>query len=285
MLKNFYYDNTMMIKKNVPVSVVIPCYCCADTISRAVGSIIKQTVSPVEIFLVEDGSPDNGETLKQLYLLEKEYSRFIHIEIIALDLNMGPSAARNKGWCRATQKYIAFLDADDSWDCEKVNIQYEYMSQNPSIVLSGHLCRAPGDLTHQSLDSLYSNPSVTFLNKKSVLLRNPFSTPSVMLKKDVSFRFAEDKKRAEDFLLWQEIICSGGEAVRLDCCLASIHKARYGESGLSSQLWAMEKAELDNYERLKKSGKISVGVSVMLKFYSFMKYLKRCVKVWLTSGE
>jgi len=51
----------------VPVSVVIPCYCCADTIGRAVESVMAQTILPAEMWLVEDGSEDGGRTIAVLY--------------------------------------------------------------------------------------------------------------------------------------------------------------------------------------------------------------------------
>lgn len=56
---------------HVPVSVVIPCYCCEGTIERAVGSVMKQTALPVEIFLVDDASPDHGRTLNKLRQLQE----------------------------------------------------------------------------------------------------------------------------------------------------------------------------------------------------------------------
>ncbi len=50
----------------VPVSVVIPCYCCEDTIERSVVSVMNQTGLPIEVILVDDASPDQGRTLSKL---------------------------------------------------------------------------------------------------------------------------------------------------------------------------------------------------------------------------
>ena len=58
----------------VPVSVVIPCYSCAGTIGRAVESVVAQTALPAEVWLVEDGSPDDGRTLATLHQLQQHHS-------------------------------------------------------------------------------------------------------------------------------------------------------------------------------------------------------------------
>ncbi len=57
----------------VPVSVVIPCYRCADTIERAMESVMAQTVAPTEVRLVEDGSGDDGRTLAMLYIIRQDW--------------------------------------------------------------------------------------------------------------------------------------------------------------------------------------------------------------------
>jgi len=124
----------------VPVSVVIPCYCCEDTIERAVVSVMSQTALPGEVILVDDASPDHGRTLSKLQELQERFRDKTHIEIIALKNNSGPSVARNAGWGTATQPYIAFLDADDAWHTQKLEIQYEWMKEHPEIALTGHKC-------------------------------------------------------------------------------------------------------------------------------------------------
>ncbi|MDR9769531.1 glycosyltransferase family 2 protein [Acetomicrobium sp.] len=124
----------------VPVSVVVPCYCCEDTIERAVVSVMSQTALPGEVILVDDASPDHGRTLSKLQELQERFRDKTHIEIIALKNNSGPSVARNAGWETATQPYIAFLDADDAWHPQKLEIQYGWMKEHPEIALTGHKC-------------------------------------------------------------------------------------------------------------------------------------------------
>jgi len=264
--------------ETVPVSVVIPCYRCEDTAERAVLSVVQQVSRPAEIILIDDASPDAGKTLNKLRALQKKFADDLHIEVIALEKNGGPAAARNAGWNRASQPYIAFLDADDSWLEQKLQIQYGWMCEHPNVAMSGHICGNPA--SSASGESL-SEWSVTSIGKSSVLLSNPFSTPSVLLKRDLPFRFENGKTYAEDFLLWQQIVCAGYPVVRLDVVLAELHKAPYGEGGLSSHLWAMERAELDNYRRLRKSGCIAGRLALALSVFSLMKFVRRLLLVML----
>src|SRR5574340_1082572 len=120
-----------MIDERAPVSVVIPCYCCSETIGRALVSIASQTMLPQEVILVEDASPDGGETLGKLRHLAGEYGETFIVKVIALKENCGAGSARNRGWEAAGQPYIAFLDADDAWHPKKIELQYSWMCEHP----------------------------------------------------------------------------------------------------------------------------------------------------------
>ena len=99
------------MKPVVDVSVVVPCFACAGTIERAVASVAAQTCRPLELILVNDASLD--ETAACLQRLHDQYPEWVHV--VHLAVNVGAGEARNAGWSVAKGKYIAFLDADDSW--------------------------------------------------------------------------------------------------------------------------------------------------------------------------
>lgn len=261
------------IKTLVPVGVIIPCYRCALTIRRAVGSVFAQSVIPAEIILVEDCSGD--ETLVALQELEEIYPG--QVKIIQMQSNQGAASARNAGWAVATQPYIAFLDSDDSWHPDKLRIQFGYMSENPNVALSGHQCA----LFQSSIMEMKvpKNWNIKNISARSLLFRNSFSTPTVMLKSDVSLRFQEGKRCAEDLLLWQEIAFLGLKVVRIETILAYVHKPLYGASGLSAQLWEMEKGELKNFVSLRESSSIGLFIFVIATFFSFIKFIKRFILV------
>jgi len=258
------------------VSVIIPCYCCSDTIERAVDSVANQTQLPKQLILVDDGSPDEGETLQILNFLKDKYSKYFQIDVISLDKNQGVSVARNTGWDIATQTYIAFLDADDSWHPQKIELQHQWMMNHRECVLSGHYC----GIWENSKDNIEALPKdVTRIEKLSMMLKNPFSTPTVMLKRDIPFRFRVESLYAEDYLLWQQVLYSGNMVVRIELELAYVHKGLYGDDGLSSHMWAMEKADVLNYWILYTKSLINALTALILTVYSSMKFLRRLLLI------
>lgn len=96
------------------ITVVIPLYNRADCIRRTVQSILEQTLLPAEIVIVDDGSPDNSAEVVQS--IGSPLIRLLRQE------NRGVSAARNRGIHAACTDYVAFLDADDEWLPEHVEV-------------------------------------------------------------------------------------------------------------------------------------------------------------------
>lgn len=266
-----------MIKESVSVSVsvVIPCFRCASTIGRDVDSKLAQTVRPVEVILVDDASGD--EALEILNDLERTYKTWI--KVISLPFNLGAAGVHNEGWRIATQPYIAFLDANDSWHLRKIEIQYEYMNRHPQAMLCGHRCVLLND--REVPPALPENPQVVAIKRLGLLFHNPFATPSVMLRRDMPWRFQMGKHYAEDWLLWQKIVYAGAEVIRIDSPLAYVHKPFYGASGLSASLWRMEKEEIADFLQLFRSGQISAVICSAAIIYSILKYIRRLVVVRL----
>lgn len=262
----------------VPVSVVIPCYKSGATIERAVRSVQKQWCLPQEIILVDDASGDGSlSTLRELAV----DSTVVPVRVIALDRNLGAASARNVGWNLAQGDYIAFLDSDDAWLPSKIQIQYGYMQQHPAVHATGHL-----HLVATIDDSLpevatLSAVSARQIGRWEILLRNPFITPSMMVRRKLGLRFREGRRFMEDHLLWQEMVLSGLSVERLALPLAVIHKASFGESGLSAQLVSMQRGDLENYRVLREAGYTSGAIAMFLRCYSRIKFLRRLMVVAL----
>lgn len=253
-----------------PVTVVVPCYRCAKTIGRALLSVINQTLCPAEIILVDDGSAD--DTLLVLRNLEKEYSG--RVRILRLQKNEGVAHARNAGWAEATQPYVAFLDADDAWHPKKIEIQYRYLEIHNNAVLCGHKHRILKGQIDQP-DWKVGECRVRQISKLSLLLSNPFITPSVMIKRDVPYRFLDGRRHMEDHLLWMQIICAGLPVISHSAELAAIYKPHFGASGLSSEIHDMESADLENYRMLYQQASINLMQLISLTVYSLLKYFRR----------
>ena len=264
--------------EHAPIAVVIPCYLCADTIERALASVMEQTVLPTEVWLIEDGSPDGGRTRTKLHELEKRYTaEGVQIRVVALEQNIGAGAARNTGWNAATQPYIAFLDADDAWHPRKLEIQYGWMNDHPDAVMTGH-----GWTWVDSSPPLTTEPPqgrAWRVSKRRQLLSNPFCTPTVMLHRELPYRFTETRSGPgwvlEDAELWLRIILDGNNAWRLNATLTNIYKAPFGEDGLSGHLWEMARGEIVAYQRQVHEGRLHWLTFGLVVPWLLTKYLRR----------
>lgn len=268
------------LTETVAVSAVIPCYRCTETIERAIASVVQQTQRPAELILVEDGSGD--DTLSVLQRLAESHTDWI--KIIALPENQGSANARNVGWNAATQPYVAFLDADDAWHKEKMTIQYAYMNTHPSVVLSStqyKVIKQADELPDWSIPECQAQS----FSKWSWLLSNRFCASSTMIRRDVQQRFAQHQRYSEDYRLWLELVCRGHSVTKLSAELTAFYKELFGAGGLSSHLWAMEKAELGNYQYLYQAKYIGFLTYLFLCCYSLLKFLRRLVISWRNSNE
>jgi len=264
-----------------PVSVIVPCYRCKGTIRRAIESLARQTTTPAEVILIDDASGDG--TLELLMDLRREFGES-WVRVIALQENSGAASARNAGWDAATEKYIALLDADDAWHPRKVEIQCAFLEAHPEVSVCGHAYRRLNE-GEKGDDPALDRPGFGVVSFGMLLLSNRFVTPSVMIRRDVPFRFLEGRRHMEDHLLWLEIASSGRRLAYLTQVLAFTYKAAIGASGLSAHAWEMRKAELANLWRLYRAGRIGLLATVALSGYSLAKHGVRSVLLAVGLGR
>ena len=261
-----------IVSSYLPVSVIIPCYRCAVTIERAVDSVLNQTQVPEEIILVDDFSDDGSATISYLKNLKQKYQKF-SIQILSLEKNQGPGSARNEAWKIASQPYIAFLDADDSWYPNKLELQYSWMKSHPEVLLTAHSSIQLFNDSHQKQFNHCKN--FYPLNIIKLLFFNCIPTRSVMLKREIQYRFSPGKRYAEDYLLWLSIALDRHPIYFLGLPLSYSYKNEFGDSGLSSHMWQMEMGELNNYFLLFKTNKMSFFLFFTCSAYSLIKYIRR----------
>jgi len=123
---------------NSNITVIIPAYNAAGTIAWALKSIAEQTLQPLKVIVVDDGSTD--DTQRVIMVAKREFKldlRYIY------QPNAGVSAARNRGIAAAFGDYLAFLDADDVWFPDKLKKQMEVMAvTNADLVYVGQQVRS-----------------------------------------------------------------------------------------------------------------------------------------------
>lgn len=103
-------------RRQADVSVIMPAYQSAATIERALTSIASQTLQPLEVIVVDDGSTDGTFEIAHNFA---DHMNGIPLKVYRQD-NQGPGAARNRALREASATYVAFLDSDDEWLAEKI---------------------------------------------------------------------------------------------------------------------------------------------------------------------
>ncbi len=160
------------------VSVIIPNYNYARYLPETIGSVLNQTYSNIEIIVVDDGSTDNS--LEVLYQLSDK-NKLVVIESI----NRGSCTARNLGMSRATGQFIAFLDADDTWDADKVERQIKHLKESKADLV---FCQ----MREYGEGSTSNSSFKDFVVEHKWFLQNPGSTPfspsAVILTRDLASR-------------------------------------------------------------------------------------------------
>jgi glycosyltransferase involved in cell wall biosynthesis len=104
------------------VSVIIPSYNSARYLKDAVDSVLSQTYRDFEVLVIDDGSTDDTESVVSGYGEAVRYVR---------QPNSGVAAARNRGIEESRGRYVAFLDADDTWLQGKLESQVTVLLRNP----------------------------------------------------------------------------------------------------------------------------------------------------------
>jgi glycosyltransferase involved in cell wall biosynthesis len=113
----------------VSISVVTPTYNRGEELPRAIRSAVGQSLAPLEILVIDDGSTDaTAEIVRRL--------AEPRVRLIRHDRNRGAAAARNTGILNARGEWIAFLDSDDEWAADKLLRQVEALSSAAPMTLA-----------------------------------------------------------------------------------------------------------------------------------------------------
>jgi len=183
------------------ISIVIPTFNQAGLLRRAVESVWAQTFKDTETLIVDDGSEDDTSAVAR----QLSTCRYIKIAHSGL-----PAVARNVGVKQATGDYIAFLDADDEWLPNKLEIQAKILNDDRAI---GVVCsNAFIENAKATEEQLYLRPNQGKTGKvfPDLLRDNFIITSTVVMRRDLfqwagGFSETKELRALEDYDLWLRV--------------------------------------------------------------------------------
>lgn len=182
------------------VSVIIPTYNRAHFIKAAIQSVLEQTYSNLELIVVDDGSTDNTHDVVKLITDD----RLLYIQ----QSNRGRSNARNHAISLARGKYIAFLDSDDIYLPNKIELQVNYLKNHSDVGMvytSAYCINEQGEMLIHRYEA---NVSGFIYENIAFFVPVTITLPTVMTYKTVLNQvggFDEKMHRFEDTDMWRRI--------------------------------------------------------------------------------
>ena len=261
------------------VTVIIPVYNNESIIESLKSKISFLNDNFSQIVIVDDCSQDNVFLNLSKFISEK---KLVNVEIYKNEKNMGPSYSRNVGLRLAKGEYIAFLDSDDEWHPQKIDIQVEAM-QKYNVKISGTVHKV---ISYDELDDEkkinYSEDNVPYIDIKwpKILFISPFATPSVVIHRDIKGYLFDDALRySEDYDLWKRITYKHkGIKIQLPLTFTFKHDYISNEKTLSTNLKEMQRGVEVGFKKLLDIEGIGFGNKILIVFailFSKIKYLRR----------
>ena len=211
-------NNTM---KKPLVSVIIPAYNCANTVSCAIDSALCQNVD-LEVLVLNDCSSDHLDDVMATYAQEPR------VRYLKNQENLGASGTRNRGVALAEGEYIAFLDADDCWLPGKLSRQLELLKETGCILC----CTAREMMTPDWKSTGRVIPVQERISYKDLLKENSINCSSVVLPTAVAREFPmEHEDSHEDYIMWLRILKKYGSACGINEPLLQYRISTTGKSG------------------------------------------------------
>ncbi|MCQ2312258.1 MAG: glycosyltransferase family 2 protein [Paludibacteraceae bacterium] len=196
------------------ISIVIPLYNKAQSITHTLDSVLAQTYTDYEVIVVNDGSTDGSDKVVEDYIKSPITNHKSQIHLVSQP-NGGVCSARNRGIREAKGEYVALLDADDQWDKEYLAEQVRMIEDFPDAAMwginfaelsNGQLIRklATGlpEVYRGYVDHYFEMPG---------RVSDLFCSSSVVIRKEVFDKvdyFDERIKYAEDTDMWFRIIAT-----------------------------------------------------------------------------
>lgn len=244
------------------VSIITPVYNAERFLSDTIKSVQNQTYKNWEILLIDDCSKDNSAQII------KEFQKYDNrIKYIKLKKNSGASVSRNEGIRNAKGRFIAFVDSDDVWKPEKLEIQIKYMlKENLGFTFTSYrYMKENGELTNK----IAKAPSK--INYNGLLKNTIIGCSTVVIDREIVDYFEMPLvRRGQDTATWLQILRKEKYAYGIEQDLVNYRLV--GESLSSNKIIALKRT-WNTYRNVEKLGLLKS--SYVFCFYVFNAIKKR----------
>jgi glycosyltransferase involved in cell wall biosynthesis len=253
---------------SISISIIIPVYNADRFIAATIDSVLAQTFSDFEVVVVNDGSTDGTQGIVEQYM-----QRDRRVQLISQP-NQGISATRKRGQQASQGEFLAFLDADDLWCPNNLELHLQHFANRPNLGLSFgrvEFMRQDGTLT-----GTYSTSQLEEIEPVHLFYENLLVTSSNMVIRRVVLEevgsFDVELCGTEDQELPLRICCAGWEVEGIDKVLV-YYRTTMG--GMSSRLEVLET------DWFKFSDKVRIYASDLVAQHGstarayFLRYLAR----------
>ena len=239
------------------ISIIVPSFFSEKYISECIESVQKQTYKNFEMIIVDGMSKD-----KTIEIIEHYQNIDKRIRLIKNPFDAGPAQARSEGIKASKGDFIAFLDSDDIWVQNKLELQLEFMIKN-NYKFSFTRYRkiySDGSLSRASIGGHNSNTFDQYLRRRGI------ANSTVMICKDCidnEILNTVGKSHGEDTLWWLLILRKGYTAYALQ---KSLVYYRMVEGSLSSKV-------LNNQFTVWHSYRNELGLDLIKASFNYLAYL------------
>lgn len=242
------------------VSVITPLYNAKDYIKGAIQSVQEQSYTNWEMVIIDDGSTDDS-----IAIVEEIQKKDERIRLIFNDGNQGVASARNHGIRVAKGRYIAFLDSDDLWLPDKLEIQLEQMKHKQCGFCYGN-CQV---IDHDGRVYGKERIAPAKITYRQLLYGNPIPCVTVVLDRWSVGQIQMPRIGHEDYATWLMILqYETHYAIGVEKIVAQY---REDKKSLSGNKWKAVRWQWDIYRKFLKMG-------CFQSLWYYMNYVIRAVK-------
>lgn len=212
----------MASQRLMPIfSIIVPTYNRADRIARTINSVLCQTFPDFELLIIDDGSTDNTREVVATYS-DRRIRYFLQSN------SGGPASPRNKGIGISSGELIAFLDADDEFTPDKLEVVYKTSLRMPGADVYAHnIIKVDDNLNSESL--MLCGPFESGFYKALLCSGNRLSNSGTVVRREFILKnnlwFDTDSRitSVEDFDFWLRIALLDGRFQFLNHALSRYH--------------------------------------------------------------